>query len=372
MIESWIRIQGVALAELAASIDADQVPASIELPGIRLALAVTLEPQRMRAENVVAVLPGADANLKSEAIVIGAHYDHLGYGYFGTRDSSSEGQIHHGADDNASGTSALLDIAERLARANPKPARTIVFAAFSGEELGLLGSRHYVNFPTVRLSSTTAMLNMDMVGRLRDNRLTVFGTRATSELSAIVLAEARSRGLEVSESDRIGRSDHMSFYNKKIPALHFFTGSHTDYHRPGDTWDKVNVEGLARVADLVAAVAERTANLKQRLNFVSLPSQPPASDGEVSRGYGAYLGTIPDLTDSDEGVKLAGVTDGSPAALAGMREGDVIVQFAGSKVRGLEDLAQLLSGSKPGEFVEIVVRRIGDPITLKATLRSRS
>jgi aminopeptidase YwaD len=371
-IEPWLKTQGVSLAELAARIDANQAPASKALPRLRATLTVTLEPTRMRAENVVAVLPGSDANLKSEAIVVGAHYDHLGYGHFGTRDSSTEGQIHYGADDNASGTAALLQVAEFLAHADPKPARSIVFAAFSGEELGLLGSRHYVNFPAVRLSSTKAMLNMDMVGRLRDNRLTVFGTRAARELSPIVLEEARRRGLEITESDSVGRSDHMSFYNKKIPALHFFTGSHPDYHRPGDTWDKINFDGLAKVGELVAAVVERTATLRQGLDFVSLPSRPPTNESAVSRGYGVYLGTIPDFADSSDGVKLAGVTDGSPAALAGMREGDLIVQFAGTRVLGLEDLAMLLNGRKPGEVVEIIVTRGGTPITLKATLQSRS
>jgi len=370
-IEPWLRTHGIDLADYKKKIDNAEKPASKDLAGARIEVSVNLEPQREPAENVIAVLPGSDPILKNEAIVIGAHYDHLGYGHFGTRDSSTEGQIHYGADDNASGTTALLRIAEALTRAERKPARTIVFAAFSAEELGLLGSRQYVNYPTVRLSSTKVMINMDMVGRLRDNRLTVFGTHSAQELSSIVMEEAPLRGLQVTESDAVGRSDHMSFYNKKIPALHFFTGSHPDYHRPGDTWDKINFAGVDKIADLVRAVVERVANSRDNFAFVSLPSRPPTNETETARGYGAYLGSIPDFAESGAGVKLAGVTDGSPAALAGMREGDVIVEFGGSKVQDLEDLATFLRGRKPGEEIEIVVQRNGAPVKVKVTLRSR-
>lgn len=372
LFEPWLAARGFSLAQAKQAIDRNEKPASQVLSGISLTATVTLEQRRQRAENVIAVLPGSDAKLKHEAIVIGAHYDHLGYGYFGTRDASTEGQIHHGADDNASGTAVLIEVARHLARTEPKPARTIVFAAFSGEELGLLGSRHYVNFPTVRLSATKAMLNMDMVGRLRNDRLTVFGTRSAQELSAIVLEEARRHGLQITESDGVGRSDHMSFYNRKIPALHFFTGSHTDYHRPSDTAEKINQDGLARVANLVATVAQRVANGRDSYNFVSLPARPPAKEANTSPGYGVYLGSIPDFSETGAGVKLAGVTAGSPAELGGLREGDVIVEFAGSKVTDLEGLAQLLGSKKPGDDVGIVVQRNGAAITLRVTLRARS
>jgi len=371
VLEPWLKAQGFSLAEAKQAIDRDEKPASKVLSGVSVTATVTLAQQRQQAENVIAVLPGADPKLKNEAIVIGAHYDHLGYGYFGTRDASTEGQIHHGADDNASGTAVLMQVAQQMAKMAPKPARTIVFAAFSGEELELLGSRHYVNFPTVRLSATKAMLNMDMVGRLRDDKMTVFGTRSGRELSAMVLAEAALRGLQVTESDGVGRSDHMSFYNRKIPALHFFTGSHPDYHRPSDTAGKINIDGMARVASLVAAVAQRLADHREGYQFVSLPSRPPTTEGESSSGYGAYLGSIPDFAETGTGVKLAGVTAGSPAELAGLREGDVIVEFANSKVTDLEELAKLLGSKKPGEEVSVVVQRDGAAISLKVTLRSR-
>ena len=263
-------------------------------------------------------------------------------------------------------------LAERLSSLPSKPARTIVFAAFTGEELGLHGSRHYVDHPSVPISSTKVMLNLDMVGRLRENRLTVFGTRSAKELSTIVLEEAQKLGLQVIESDSVGRSDHMSFYNRKIPALHFFTGTHPDYHRPSDTWEKLNFEGMVKVTDLVSGIVERVANTKEALNFVSLPSRPPGSGSEEGQGYGSYLGSIPDFGANGDGVRLAGVSEGSPADFAGLQEGDVIVKFAEMKIHDLEDLTAALRSKKPGDSVEITVLRNSQPLTLKATLRPRS
>ena len=369
--EQWFNAQGGSLSAFKEKIDRDQKPNSTPLRDTQVALTVTLDPIRGRAENVIGILPGSDPALKSENIVVGAHYDHLGFGYYGTRDSSTEGQIHHGADDNASGTAVLLQVARKLAQSNPRPDRTIVFAAFSGEEVGLLGSRYYVEHPPFPLSTTRAMLNLDMVGRLRDHRLTVFGARSALTLSGIVNEAARGAGLEIKESDGVGRSDHMSFYNKKIPSVHFFTGSHPDYHRPTDTWDKVNTEGMAQISDLVATAAQKIAGTRDPMNFVSLPSRPPAETDESSRGYGAYLGSIPDFGETVDGVRLAGVTQGSPAALAGLREGDIIISLAGSEIHDLEDLVKLLRAKKPGDEVEIIVLRTGVALTLKTTLQAR-
>jgi Peptidase family M28/PDZ domain len=374
VIENWLSAQSIALAPLKEKIDRQEKPESHELSTARVTLQVTLEEVQQRTENVVGILPGSDPVLKDQNIVLGAHYDHVGLGHYGTRDAGAEGKIHYGADDNASGTAVLLELAKQLSRSQPKPARTIVFVAFSGEELGLHGSRRYVNHPPLSLASTQAMLNLDMVGRLRNNRITVFGTRSAQELSAIVLEEAQKLGLEVRESDSVGRSDHMSFYNKKIPALHFFTGSHPDYHRPGDTWEKLNIEGMVKVTDLVDRVVQKVANAKEPLHFVSLPSRPPSGGDTEGQGYGAaaYLGSIPDFGANDDGVRLAGVSEGSPAALAGLREGDVIIKLAEAKIQDLEDLMTALRNKRPGDSVEITILRNRQPLTLKATLRSRS
>ncbi len=370
-IENWLESHGVSLTELRGKIDSEEKPASMEVPASTVKLEVNLEEIRQPTENVVAVLPGSDPYLKNDGVVIGAHYDHIGFGHYGTRTSSTEGQIHHGADDNASGTAVLLDLARQLSESDIKPARTVVFAAFSAEELGLFGSRHYVNHPAVPLFSTKAMINLDMVGRLRDGRVTVFGTRTAQEFSGIVKSAATELGLEIGESDGIGRSDHMAFYSKKIPALHFFTGVHSDYHAPGDTWDKLNLEGMAKISELVLATIRSIVNTNAPLNFVSLPSVPRAqaiSEGPAST---TYLGSIPDYSGTDEGVRLAGVSAGSPAALAGLRAGDVIVMLAETKVQNLEDLMLALVSKKPGDEVEIVVLRGTQPLKLKAVLRAR-
>ena len=371
-IEPWLQGRGVSLVSLKESIDRAERPASLSLPQIKVALTVTLEELRERAENVVGLIPGSDAGLKNEHVVIGAHYDHLGLGHHGTSDSASEGKVHHGADDNASGTAVLLRVAEQMAGAGTKPRRPIVFAAFSGEELGLYGSRHYTNYPPLPLASAKAMINLDMVGRLRENRVTVFGTRAAQEASAIVVEEGRKLGLAISESDDVGRSDNVSFYNRKVPALHFFTGIHADYHRPSDTWDKLNYEGMNRISDLVIAVTRRVANTTEPFQFVALPSRRSGLEAGEGPLFRTYLGSIPDYAGGYNGVRLAGVAPGSPAAVAGLREGDVITQFAGAKIDNLQDLMGQLSAKKPGDEVEIVVLRANLPYTIKAILAGRN
>jgi len=370
VVESHLEAHGISLRALKEKIDGSEKPASMPLTGVTAAIEVNLQEVRERAENVVAVLPGSNSDLKDEHIVIGAHYDHLGFGHFGARDASAAGTIHFGADDNASGSAVLLDLARRFAQLPVKPARTIVFAAFSAEELGLYGSRHFVD-RAPSLASTKAMINLDMVGRMRGNRLTVFGARSGENFSRIVTTAAAQLDLSVTESDDVGRSDHLSFYNKKIPVLHFFTGNHEDYHRASDTWDKLNVEGMERISSLVMATALQIADERRPINFVSLPSRPPRESGQDERGLNTYLGSIPEYGINAAGVQLAGVMDGSPAALAGLKAGDVIVRLASKDIQSIEDLTAALGAQKPGDEVEIVALRAGNPVTLKAILRAR-
>jgi hypothetical protein len=371
IVEKWLGALGVSLKARKESIDRDEKPASIPLPRARAAIQVSLEEQRAQAENVVAMIPGSDPTLRDEYVVVGAHYDHLGYGHFGARNLSAAGQIHHGADDNASGTAVTLYLASRLSRLQPRAARSIVFVAFSGEELGLHGSRYFVNhWP--QLSATKAMINLDMVGRLKNDRVTVFGMRTAASLGDIVSTHALPLGLQINQADGVGPSDHVSFYSKKIPVLHFFTGTHGDYHRPSDTWEKLNIEGMAKISDLVMASVLAIANSKERLNFVSLPSRPPGGDPGAGRGFNVYLGVVPDYGADADGVLLAGVAPGSPAAAAGFQEGDVIVQVSDKKIHNIEDLTDMLRARKAGDRVDIVVRRKDQSITLSTTLRSRS
>ncbi len=370
LAESWFANHGVALKELKARIDRDEQPASRPLAGAKISLQVTLEEERAPADNVVGILPGKAPQEQQEYLVIGAHYDHLGLGHFGARDQSTAGMIHYGADDNASGTAVLLQVARRLSQIEPKPARGIIFVAFSAEELGLHGSRHFVSqWP--RLSTIKAMINLDMVGRLRDDRITVFGTRSAPPFEAIVASAARQLELKVNPADGVGPSDHLSFYNKQIPVLHFFTGSHGDYHRPGDTWDKLNIEGMGRIADLVIASAVAIAALPEPPGFTSLPSRPTSADSAERRVGGVYLGVIPEYSRNVDGVLLAGVAPGSPAAAAGLREGDVIVQLAQRKISNIEDLTDALASHKPADQVTITVQRGATNAALPTTLGAR-
>ncbi|MBI2211686.1 MAG: M28 family peptidase [Deltaproteobacteria bacterium] len=269
---------GVSLRELKERIDREEKPASTSLPGLRASLNVTLEKITKKTDNVIGVLPGSDPELKKENVVIGAHYDHIGLGYFGTRDTKAEGQIHNGADDNASGTAVLMNLAERLGARASRPARTIVFIAFTAEELGVLGSAHYVGHPLFPLASTKAMINLDMVGRMKDNRLTVAGVDTAKEFRPLVTQAGQEFGVEINLSSRAaGGSDHTPFYRKDIPVLHFYTGTHEDYHRPTDDWQKLNLQGMAKVSDVVLSVAERLAMSKEPPAFVHTPAGEPRS-----------------------------------------------------------------------------------------------
>lgn len=370
VLEETLDATGISLAALKDRIDRSGKPASAPLK-LTAAMEVTLSEVRSSAENVVGILRGGNGAGSGENIVIGAHYDHLGRGHYGAFDARSAGAIHAGADDNASGTAVLLDLARRFSQLPARPLRSIVFVAFSAEELGLYGSRHFVEHFT-GIASTRAMINLDMVGRLRDNRITVFGGRSGQGLSALVQEAASEVGLQLNESDDVGRSDHLSFYNRQVPVLHFFTGMHQDYHRPGDTPEKLNYQGMAKVSDMVVKTASQVADRAGGLRFVSLPSRPPRRPAGEAPNLTAYLGSIPEYGMEAPGVALAGVVAGSPAAVAGLRAGDVIIQFAGARIHTIEDLTGMLSNKKPGDRVEIIVLRGGEEISFTTTLQSRA
>jgi hypothetical protein len=322
-----------------------------------------------RGRNVIGLLRGADPKLRNEFVVIGAHYDHLGLGGAFALDPDSTGAVHNGADDNASGTAALIEIAHRLSRR--PPARSVAFVAFGGEELGLLGSAHYVR-EAASASRTAIMLNLDMVGRLRNNKLVVYGTGSATELQPMLDSLNRSGGFELAlRPDGYGPSDQSSFYAAGIPVLHFFTNVHEDYHRSTDDWQKIDAAGVARIAGFAADVAAAVANRPARLTFVALPATAHGGSATGTGGYGAYLGTVPDMSGTDSGVRLAGVRAGSPAEKAGLRANDVITKIGDYEVPDLEAMTGALRSHKPGDTVEIVVRRDGTLTTLTATLGTR-
>lgn len=312
--------------------------------------------------NVVAVIPGASRALRGELVVVGAHYDHLGLGAFGALDPDSTGRVHNGADDNASGTAALLEIGRILARQRPAPARTVVLVAFSGEELVTLGSSYFVQHSTPEpIDSLYAMLNLDMVGRLRNARLLALGAATAREFPALLDSLNTPPRFDLRASgDGWGPSDHSVFYATHHPVLHFFTDLHEDYHRSTDDWQKINATGVAQVAQFVADLALVLANRSVPLTFVDSP-RPQASTGGPGGGYGAYLGTIPDMTGGgvSDGVRITGVRSGSPAEAAGLVAGDVITAIGDKHIGNLYDMSDALRSHQPGDTVVIVSRREG-------------
>jgi len=365
------------LEAIEKEIDADLKPRSRILEGWALSTSIQIDRKGVTTRNVIGVLEGAGPTA-DETIVVGAHYDHLGHGGMTSGSLAMfSREIHNGADDNASGTALVMELARRLGkRADPLP-RRVVFMAFSGEEKGLLGSRHYVEHPLIPLSKTVMMINFDMVGRLDPKgELTVVGTGSTT---GIVDALGTAAGFKIKKvkgmTDGFGGSDHESFYLKNVPILFPFTGLHPDYHRPSDDTERINFAGMARIADFGELLLLDLARRPTRPEFtqvVERPRNPHGGTADPGRvGMGAYMGTVPDYGAEDKGVKLSAVREGSPAEKGGIKEGDVIIGFAGKPVSSIYDYTESLGRAKPGDQVDVVVKRDGKDVTLKITLGSR-
>lgn len=387
------------------SASAEGTTLRLPLKGPTFSIGVDVVRRETPSFNVVGVLPGSDPKLKGEAIVIGAHYDHLGRGGAGSL-APREGEIHHGADDNASGVAGLIELARMFSSQNPKPRRTIVFIAFSGEEEGLIGSSYYVNHPVVPLASTAAMVNMDMIGRLKERNLIVGGVGTAQEWRSLIDAGNDVQGMTVSlngsrfeptksatayplvvaangstvvssdpkkqflltlNEDGYGPSDHSSFYAKQVPVLFFWTGTHDDYHKPSDTADKINYEGEAQILGFVARVVRDTDKSDKRPTYAVAKSE---SQGR-STGFRVYLGTIPNYGESNDGLKLDGVRDDSPASKAGLRAGDKIVKMAGHEVKNVYDYTYALGEMKAGQEYEVEIARGSERLTLRITPAGR-
>lgn len=340
-----------------------------------LPLASSLNPHGSggTGRNVVAVLEGADPALRDEFLVIGAHYDHLGGGDYNSLAPDMRGEVHNGADDNASGVGALLRVAERMSQA-PRPARSVLFIAFTGEESGLLGSAHFVANPTVPRERIVGMINMDMVGRLGDAPLIVNGVDTAEEWRSLLGPAGERAGVTFAmNGEGYGPSDQTSFYGRDIPVLHFFTNVHGDYHRPTDDWEKIDGEGIEKVAAVVSDLATGVANRRPTLTLVRGAGTPPPPAGQpAQRGYGAWLGSVPDFTPVERGVRLSGVSPGSPAESAGLRPGDVIVGFDDDEVADLQGLTDALRARKPGDVVQVHLVRDGEALQIEVTLGTRS
>jgi hypothetical protein len=367
-----------SVKEIVDSIKASRRPVTLSLPDVSISLETDVEKVMAKTSNVLGYLKGTDPRLSSEVIVIGAHFDHLGYGGEGSGSLVPDvHEIHNGADDNASGTAALLELAQKFASNKTSVARTLLFIGFSGEELGTLGSEYYVNHPFFPLDKTIAMINMDEVGRLKDNVLTVYGTGTSPEWNTL-LKKYNTGSSSVSDTfalklvtDGYGPSDHAQFYGKDIPVLFFFTGTHSDYHRPSDDWDKINYDGEEHVVRYIFTIANELQTQSQKPLFTKAQSTTPTGGGGDGRGFTVTLGVIPDYGETTEGMKIGGTRPNGPAEKAGLKAGDIITKFAGKKVMNIYDYMGILGELKPGDVAEIEVLRDGKTMTFSATMQKR-
>jgi hypothetical protein len=366
---------GGDLKSVEQAIDKDLKPQSAVLKGVTVQGRVALKKNEKQVRNVVAMLPGKGDHA-DEYVVIGAHYDHLGRGGPGSLAPLSH-EIHHGADDNASGTTAMLGIADDLSHLGPQP-RTLIFIAFTGEEEGLIGSHYFVDHCPVPLDKVAYMLNLDMVGRVHGGELEIGGNGTADDLDKLIKDADEGLPLKLGTSavggkGGIGPSDHMSFALKKIPVLFFYSGLHRDYHRPTDTADKVNYWGMEKVVVLGDRTVEALARLQREQYVGKFDSGSMARMGGGG-GHGASLGVVPDYGSSDApppGVRISGTSEGSAAERAGLKAGDIITTFGDMKIENLEDLSEALAKHKPGDKVHLTLLRSGKPVETDATLGER-
>lgn len=362
----------IDLAAFQKDVDADLKPRSRVLD-VRLSGTVDVRASFAEAENIAAVIPGR-GSLASEIVVVGAHYDHLGHGGKGSMKPNETG-IHNGADDNASGTAAVLEAAKRIPQllSDAENRRTVLVAFFAAEEVGLGGSAYFVANSPLPVDRMTAMINLDMVGAMKDDKVVALGSESAPEWKGLLDTVAASTKLTINSSgDGYGPSDQTSFYARQIPVLHFFTGTHDRYHTPEDDADAINFAGVAKISELTSQVVASLARGSVTPKYARV-SAAPAMEGD-SRGYGAYLGTIPDygaMEATSGGVKLADVRAGGPADKAGIKGGDTLVEMAGTRIENLYDMTYALQDHKPGETIDVVVLRSGQRVTLRATLGSR-
>jgi hypothetical protein len=374
VLESMLSGGAKELRDIEEGVAKDLQPRSRQLEGWSVNLSVKMKRDKVVLKNIIGVLEGA-GSLADQTVVVGAHYDHLGFGGpFSTGSASlarsKKMAIHHGADDNGSGTTTVLELARRIAATAPSERRRIVFMTFSGEEINLLGSAHYTKNPVFPLEDTVAMVNLDMVGRLHrdddgnEEKLLVEGSGTAKTFDALLESVNRDFHFKlVKKPTGMGPSDHASFYLKKVPVIFCWTGLHGDYHRPSDTADKIDVPGMRKIADFAQELIVHIASEKQRPEFVQVKSATPTT-GNVPR-----LGIRPSYEDTEEkGMLLDDVSPGGPAAKAGLKGGDRIVEVAGKPVRNLESYMTVMGGQKKTGTLDIVILRDGKRLPIKIQL----
>ncbi|HKW99252.1 MAG TPA: M28 family peptidase [Bryobacteraceae bacterium] len=370
----WIADAGKNLDEIGEAIDKDLKPRSFALPdSVEVRENIDVERVIKTVHNVAGYLPGET----DEYLIIGAHFDHLGLGdQFSMAPSLAGTTVHPGADDNASGTAGVIELARWFA-SQPKQKRGVLFLTFAGEELGLLGSSYYVNHPDLPINKAVAMINLDMIGRVREGKVYIGGVGTGSNLRATIdpILARYPMHIDYSDSTGYGSSDHTSFTTKQVPVLFFFSGLHGDYHKPSDTWDKIDAPDAAKLLDMIAAVGTKLEDEAERPMFVRV-KEPESHHGggpvgSSQSGYGPEFGSVPDFAEIPNGVRFADIRDGTPAAQAGLKAGDILVEFDGKPIGNLYDFTYALRSKKPGDRVTVKVLRGSETITASVLLRER-
>ena len=367
VVEKLFKSQLLDLTKYQKEIDDSLKPASFVFNNVKANLSTEVQEIKKISWNVSGYLEGNDPELKNQYLVIGAHFDHLGMGGPNSLYTGKEPQIHNGADDNASGTTGVLELAQKIANEKNKLKRKVVFATFSGEEEGLLGSSYFVDHMPFPIENADAMINMDMIGRLRDKSLIIYGTGTSTDWKNI-LNKDNIDSLKLTFNDEgYGPSDQSSFYAKKIPVLFFFTGTHEDYHKPSDDADKINFEGEKEVLDYVYDVFNSIDEDETRLDYLLVEKKEP----EKMPTRKVWVGTVPDFAGNVDGYKISGVSEGGPAEIAGLQGGDIITKFGDKKISNIYDFTYALADYVPGDVVDVVVKRGSKEITFHVKLGTR-
>ncbi|MFA5403864.1 MAG: M28 family peptidase [Ignavibacteria bacterium] len=342
-------------------------PESFVLSGWSVKANINVEQVKAKTGNVLGYIEGNDPILKNEVIVIGAHYDHLGWGGENSLYEGKNKKIHYGADDNASGTTGVLEVAQKLSSNKELLKRSILLICFTGEEEGLIGSSYFTNSSIFSKLNIVTMINMDMIGRMEDNKLIINGTGTSSTWVKELDEINNNYNFTMSYiPDGFGPSDQSSFYSKNIPVLFFFTGLHPDYHKPSDTYDRINSEGEEKVTKFVYDLSLNIDTAVKKPDFTKVveSTEKRRETGPVK----VYVGTIPDFSSNEEGYKISGVKEGSPADKGGMKAGDLMIKFGGKEIKNIYDYTAALGEHKPGEEVEVLVKRNNDTLTVKVIL----
>ncbi len=347
-------------------INESRSPYSIEI-NTKLKAHVSLEKEKVSVPNVLGILKGSDDKLKNEYIILGAHFDHLGFGGTGSGSlSMNSGEVHNGADDNASGTAGVLEIAAKLSSQPEQLKRSVIFMAYNAEEEGLLGSKYFVDNPTIDLTKITAMINMDMIGRMSDKKVTIGGTGTSPSFKSILDELEPDYDINIRRSSEgYGPSDHASFYVNDIPVLFFFTGTHTDYHKPSDDWEHINAEGEKQILEMVHDIIYKIDSIDEQLVFTE---SGPKEASQIRRSFKVTLGVIPSYGSDAEGLEIDGARPDGPAGKAGLKKGDIIIEIDGKDIKNIYDYMYRLGELKPGENINLKVRRGENILNLTVNL----